>query len=995
MTPDEQPLPQGALPQGSPPPHAETHGAVAGAVRPVTSRAAPWLLAPLVLLSGFCGISYEILYARLLANLVGSPFSVNATVLLTFLLGIGLGTLHAHRLRRYLWAIELGIGLYAIFFAVAYEQIDQVVHAMSAVDSFGVTPMAAAFALLVTPALLIGCSIPIFAAMVASVRTDKVFTFAYGLYNLGAALTALGLHFIVLRSFGLRATTLGLASLNVLVAVGVYPIDRAGTASAEAPRSLPQLPISRQVMIALALASTASAVFQLTMIKVFEAVYGPFNDTFAIVLAVTLIGITLGSVAVSHLRLSFNGALLTAAGGVVLFLGTFPTSAAIYASVFSDAAEHNVALVGLKVCLAFVLMLLPSIGFGATVPALLRRHSDVAVESGRVLACASFANAGGFLLMALVLHPNLDYGQLLLFVITTLVLALVLQRWRVREFALAGALALSTALLALPAWDEMLLYVSHRSFSSAEALESTREDRQRTQRFKGAQDTFAIIERDGSPSFFINGYVSMALNSIAEKAVGAVSSIFAPRLDDALVLGVGSGATAGTVGLLFERTDAVEINRVILDNLHRMREHNFDIFDQPNTRLVHGDGIRFVRTVDRQYSLILNTVTSPLYFSSSKLYTADFFQHVRQKLTPDGVYITWIDGKLNDEGLDIILRSIDSAFDHCWLAYLRSGYFLLICSESPIAPRSAEGVIGNEQLDEFLQANYDVPSRLLPYLVLSPDAQAFRTSSTGLMNTLDFPALEHLMAESPSGGLDGLKERLGRRLDLSQLDQAMEPYFDWDVNDFALMSTLRLADSSSLKERLIAALRRQPGMTSESYAQAILRWAAELDSASGYYRAGRRLEDIAKLELAVEMLERSVQLDPLQPKASYRLGRCHAKAGRPMEALDAYLAELEHHGYDRALYRAGETLIELGRTDEVDRLLRETAPGQLRESPRLHFLRGSVAMKAGQRDEALHQFREALELDADYTRARAALSELLAMPTATEIVSTTEASAAR
>ena len=445
------------------------------------------------------------------------------------------------------------------------------------------------------------------------------------------------------------------------------------------------------------------------------------------------------------------------------------------------------------------------------------------------------------------------------------------------------------------------------------------------------------------------------------------------------------------MGLLFERTDAVEINRVILDNLHRMKAHNFDIFDQPDTQLIHGDGIRFVRTVDRQYSLILNTVTSPLYFSSSKLYTADFFQHVRKKLTPDGVYITWVDGKLNDEGLDIILRSIDSAFDHCWLAYLRSGYFLLICSESPIAPRSAEGVIGNEQLDEFLQANYDIPSRLLPYLVLSPDAQAFRTSSTGLMNTLDFPALEHLMAESPSGGLDGLKEGLGRRLDLRQLDKAMEPFFDWDVNDFSLMSTLRLADSSSLKGRLTAALRRHPGITSESYAQAILRWAADLDSASGYYRAGRRLEDLAKFELAVDMLERSVQLDPLIPKANYRLGRSHAGAGRPLEALEAYLAELEHHGYDRALYRAGETLIELGRTDEVDRLLRETAPGQLRESPRLHYLRGSVAMEAGLREEALSEFRQAVQLDPTYTRAQGALNELLASLAATQ----TEAAAAR
>ena len=74
----------------------------------------------LLLLSGFCGISYEILYTKLLGNLLGNQFTINATVLLTFLVGIGLGTLQAHRLRGYLWAIEAGIGTYAALRAVGY-----------------------------------------------------------------------------------------------------------------------------------------------------------------------------------------------------------------------------------------------------------------------------------------------------------------------------------------------------------------------------------------------------------------------------------------------------------------------------------------------------------------------------------------------------------------------------------------------------------------------------------------------------------------------------------------------------------------------------------------------------------------------------------------------------------------------------------------------------------------------------------------------------------
>src|SRR5205814_2186471 len=67
--------------------------------------------------------------------------------------------------------------------------------------------------------------------------------------------------------------------------------------------------------------------------------------------------------------------------------------------------------------------------------------------------------------------------------------------------------------------------------------------------FRGGQDVFSITYTRGKPHFFINGYVSIPLDVPSEKVVGAFSSLFAPRRDRALVLGVGSGATAGTVAL--------------------------------------------------------------------------------------------------------------------------------------------------------------------------------------------------------------------------------------------------------------------------------------------------------------------------------------------------------------------------------------------------------------------------------------------------------------
>ena len=69
---------------------------------PTAARRRATLFPALLFFSGYCGISYEVLYARYLGNMVGDQFAVVASVLLTFLLGIGLGTLVGHRLWRFL-----------------------------------------------------------------------------------------------------------------------------------------------------------------------------------------------------------------------------------------------------------------------------------------------------------------------------------------------------------------------------------------------------------------------------------------------------------------------------------------------------------------------------------------------------------------------------------------------------------------------------------------------------------------------------------------------------------------------------------------------------------------------------------------------------------------------------------------------------------------------------------------------------------------------------
>lgn len=855
----------------------------------------------LMVLSGFCGISYEILYAKLLGNLLGDRFTIAASVLLTFLLGIGLGTLHAHRLLRKLWAIELGIGLYAALMVLAYGSVDRLLYAW--IPSLGTSMLACATAsvvLLLVPAFLVGCSVPLFAAYLGAVRKRHVFAVTYGLYNIGAAMTALAVEFILLRAVGLRTATLLLASLNGLVGLSLLGLRNAVDPTPTVRRG--QRRFSRVVLGALALASVASAVFQLLMIKIAECVLGPFNETFALVLSVVLIGLALGSWAAKRWGLGFDTAVMVALTGSGALLALLPVWLGIYAALYPAAIQHHLVLATLKFGLVFALMAVPAAGFGATIPALLSEYRNVARESGRLLFVSSMANVAGFVLMAFVLHQTMAYGQLLVLVAAIAATAVLLHAgWRGVKSALAIALVAGTLAAQGTIWNEDLLYYGHKEFHSAKAFEKARARRFSAERFKGHQDLFAIIHRDGHPYFFINGYISIALTAASEKIVGALSTMFSPRTDDALVLGVGSGATAGTVGLLFDRTDAVEINATVLANLDRMAEYNFHLEQMPSVTLIHDDGIRFVKTTPKRYSLILNTVTSPLYFSSSKLYTTDFYETVASRLRPDGVYTTWVDRTIGDRGVDIILNTLEASFDACWMTYIKSSYYLMVCSNQAIGLHQIAAVRENEILRDHLARHHALPIDLVPYSVLSVDAFRFTGQRTPV-NRLDRPVLEHHMARLDNETrLFRFTDRLIDRANMPRVRREVAPGFDWEAGEFATWSDARLRRGSLLRGAVDRIVERQFGDISAAYAEAALEAARQVGTAKGYEAYGRRLYRRELYLSAMDALGRALAIDATLHEAHYYLGRCHERRGeRALAAAEFAQALRLRSGYKKA-----------------------------------------------------------------------------------------------
>jgi len=935
-----------------------------------------FVLPLLVLLSGFCGISYEILYAKLLGNLLGSQFTINATVLLTFLLGIGLGTLYAHHLGRYLWWIEAGIGGYAAMMSLLYDGIARVLY--SSLPVLGTNLYAAAttaFFLLLAPTFLIGCSVPLFASYLTSLRWTHVFSITYAVYNVGAALTALAIEFVLVRSVGIRSSTLILAGLNGVVALGILILSRTTPLIPEPPAGRLRFP--RRVLVALAMASVGSAIFQLLMMKVAEFVFGPYHETFSLVLATVLLGLALGSFAAGRIGLTFSGALILSLIGLGLILGLLPQVIYAYAALYADTVGNYPLLVAVKFGVVFVLMGLPAIGFGATIPTLLRAYRDVARESGQLLFFSSVANALGFLLMAFVLHRYLDYGPILLAVAALTAAAVLLHSGprRAASVVSVGLVAAAAGAYGL-GWDETLLYRGHTNFHAL--MQPSRGRVTTKERFKGPQDVFAITVQDGIPYFFINGYISIPLHNATENIVAALSAMISPRLDDALVLGVGSGSTAASVSLLFERTDAVEINRVVLDHLHLMKPYNFDIENLPDLRLHHDDGIHFLRSTPRKYSLILNTVTTPLYFSSSKLYTRELFDLVVDRLTPDGVYMTWIDVEIGDRGLNIILESLGRSFRECWIGAIEEDYFLLGCSKTSIRIRNLDGVVANDVLSKYLADDFGLPIRALPYNFISTDALGLQGPEEVPVNTLDFPVLEFEMAQLQKDRLTEFHRRLDQRLDLRALEDEVGKAIPWSPAELAVNTDLYLAPGSRLSNLLWGRVTREHGVTEGEYTRAAAALAESLGSSEAVFRFGQRLLFCKRYEAASRILSRVLESDPAASRIHFLLAEAHRGAGREDLALEHYLREWNRSRFRDVPYRVGKTLIRLERYAEALEWLDTAAEvdGFRGDAEKEHYYRGLAHEGLERLEQAARCFEQALAAEPDSRRARRALDRV-------------------
>ncbi len=630
-------------------------------------------------LSGSAALVDQLVWMRLLARALGSDATGVAVVLVAFMGGMAFGArtlgprlANTERAARTYFGLQLCVAGWAL--ATAW-----LVPALGVVGE-GARPWAALLVLL-PPTALMGASFPLMGrlAIRSSDRAGDDTARFYAANTAGAAVGVLLASFVLLPALGLTGTLFVGAALDATAgALALALLSRAKPlARVTANEPTGRFRLSPRLWLASALCGASGLALEVVLTRLLVSLTGASVYAMALVLFVFLVGIALGSQAFSLAlsesastssppadarRLAARCSGAVALGALIgLVLLELRLGGLRGLSNLAPSAGGELRLWASHVFLAATVLLAPTLALGASLPAIVNAAAPTPGAVSQCLGKLYAANTAGAALGAFAagfwLLPQLGVlpTAALACVPAGLAAALLFgSRW-------ASTLALGVACFAVGAY--LLRPAPERAEIVAEAT--------------GRVST-AMIERrlDGETlALRVNGKVVASTEGIdlrLQRLLGAIPGWLHGDVTDALVIGLGTGMTAGSLLELpgLARLDVFEISRSVLELAPHFAPWNGSLLQDPRTRVRLVDGRHALRRSSDRYDLITADPIHPWTRGSSDLYALEHFQAMADHLAPGGIASQWLPlYQLSTEDVRTIVATWRAAFPNtsAWL----------------------------------------------------------------------------------------------------------------------------------------------------------------------------------------------------------------------------------------------------------------------------------------------------------------------------------------
>jgi len=662
--------------------------------------------------SGCAALIYEIVWFHLLRLVIGASALSLGILLASFMGGMFLGSLllarvvpsTAHPLRVY-GLIEIGIGAFGLALPFVLPGARAVYlglfgHGLAGIALRGLV----AAIILLPPTALMGATLPAVARRYhGGAAGSSALAELYGANTFGAVLGCLCTGFYILPNWDIVVASAIAAALNLAIGLTALRLSRRPEQGASAPRenddvSATPRDAARTVYEVVALSGLTALGAQVAWTRLLALLFGGTIYTFAIILAVFLGGLGLGSgIAAGALKRGYDGRRLLAASQLAL-VPALVYAAFMIGRIIPYTSTLRVVPIGtlhtLHVIHCLEVILPAAVLWGMSFPLALAAAGDASADRGRssgnVYAANTLGAIVGSLATSLLIIPSWGTrtAQQIFVVLSAASAALMYASLRAASrkndpdarSATPPAEATKPKRTRLDLLAELPLPIAIVGVLLVPALPAkfqaigryiwTLNDRDKIPYMvEGVASTVAVRESSNHRYYHVAGKVEAstdALDMRLQRLLGHLSALAHPRPESVLVVGLGAGVTAGAfvVHPEVKRIVICEIEPAVLPAASRyFSQENHAVLADPRVEVINDDARHFLATTHEKFDIITSDPIHPWVRGNSVLFSQEYYAIVKEKLNRGGLATQWVPlYETSEKAIQIQMRTFVDAF---------------------------------------------------------------------------------------------------------------------------------------------------------------------------------------------------------------------------------------------------------------------------------------------------------------------------------------------
>lgn len=596
--------------------------------------------------------------------------------------------------------VEILIGCFGVVFhpffqtvlAISYEDIIPTLGTPGLVHSY----KWAIGALIILPqSILLGMTFPLMSNGIIRRFPDapgRTLGMLYFTNSIGAAIGVLFSGFYLINTVGLPGTILTAGIINILLAIVVYGLakDRFEQPYVVKKSSLIKSPYL--ILLAAFITGAASFIYEISWIRMLSMVLGASTHAFELMLSAFITGLAFGGLWVRRKIDSLDNPIRTSAyvqitmGMMALLTLPLYNYSFELMRFFMSGLERNdtgyqlFTLSSHFICLIIMLpttfcagMTLPlftfimlrqgygerSIGqiyasntLGAIIGIIFTIYIGMPIlglKGAILFGCSLDILLGLFLLSRASLpskNPMLIFATISGIAIGGMVLMFDLDAWKMNSGVYRGGTIISET-------DFKVLFHKDAKTSSVGVLKDLSGNVSIST--NGKTDASIIMDKSDL----------IAVDEVTTTLLAALPLAINPDAKLIANIGMGSGLTTHTLLLWpgVQRVDTIEIEPAMVEGANHFRPRVENAFTDPRSEIHIEDAKTYFSIYKNKYDIIISEPSNPWVSGIASLFTDEFYKHVTNYMTDEGLFVQWIQGyEINPQLFFSVLKALKNNF---------------------------------------------------------------------------------------------------------------------------------------------------------------------------------------------------------------------------------------------------------------------------------------------------------------------------------------------